>query len=117
MRKITKQAIDALYNGKSYHNGNTAVTHYKQGDDAISEMRLHGNCIAKYSHVTGVTSINMCGWDTPTTRERLNGLKGIHVIQMKGKQYLQKSRCLYTPIDPNKSYQIDFKGIISEVTQ
>lgn len=47
---------------------------------------LHGNAIAR--HTERGLEITMAGWETVTTRERLNGLAGVSVSQSKGEQYL-----------------------------
>jgi hypothetical protein len=43
-------------------------------------MYLHGNLIAKYNDM-GRLEISNCGWFSPTTKERLNGLKGVSIEQ------------------------------------
>lgn len=68
MRKITENACNAFWNGRAFSEGNTTVS---VGDTDII-MYLHGNAIAKRSGDT--LSINHCGWETSTTRERLNGV-------------------------------------------
>ena len=54
---------------------------------------LHGNKIAEYASLyknDGDDSINitLAGWDTVTTRERLNGLRGVSVYRRKGETIL-----------------------------
>ena len=92
MKKITKQAIEAFY-GVSLTNedtkqrhivrskGNTQVrqTIHHSGQSYIAELWLHGNKIAKRS-VEGL-AINPQGYCTVTTKERLNGLPGVHITQ------------------------------------
>ena len=68
MRKITRDAVDAFFGWKSFSRGNTTVTHF--GNE--SELRLHGNMIAEKHH--DKLMVSHCGWCTPTTRERLNGV-------------------------------------------
>lgn len=50
------------------------------------QLCLHGNIIAELSN-EGMT-ISTCGWNTATTRERLNGLPNVHVIQRNWQLYL-----------------------------
>lgn len=50
------------------------------------ELFLHGNCIAKLEN--GKLSITTAGWNTSTTRERLNALPNVHVYQRKGVLHL-----------------------------
>lgn len=85
MRKITQEMARAFYNGENMSSGNTQV---KGG-----QIFLHGNKIAEYQSIfanDGNTNINitLAGWNTPTTRERLNGLQGVRVHTRKGQAYL-----------------------------
>lgn len=68
MRKITEQATTAFRNGYSFKKDNTEVTVTAKG----SNMYLHGHLIAKTEN--GSLFLNHCGWDTNTTKDRLNGL-------------------------------------------
>ncbi len=83
MRKITAQAIKAFNSGKNFRDGNTEV-HVRIGG---VELLLHGHIIAKYIDGEGL-SINLCGWNTNTTRERLNGLPGVRVNTKQGQAFL-----------------------------
>ena len=64
MRKITYESAAALRN----HN------HLKKGNMEVSEgsCYLHGNKIASLSK--NILSLTDCGWQTSTTKERLNGI-------------------------------------------
>jgi len=64
MRKITKQIAEALANGKNKTIGNTATFDGK--------VYLHGNKIAEWKE-NGLY-MSLAGWNTTTTRERLNGI-------------------------------------------
>ena len=55
-------------------NGNTVVTN----DETGIKVYLHGNCI--YALCDGVARFTLSGWNTPTTRSRLNAL-GVNVHQ------------------------------------
>lgn len=78
MRKVTRQAANALMAGKNFTSGNTVV---KDGT-----MYLHRNAIARIDGDFAVLST--CGWNTSTTRERLNGIPNVVVIQRRGCLYL-----------------------------
>ena len=67
MRKVTEQTVQAFFNGTKKTVGNTTVTVV----DGETAMALHGNIIAIRS-AEGVVKINNKGYDTPTTKERLN---------------------------------------------
>lgn len=67
-RKIEDAMIDAIRAGKDWKSGNTEV---RQGDDCTTVL-LHGNAIAVLTdHATRWT---LAGWDTNTTRSRINAL-------------------------------------------
>jgi len=65
MRKIEVKMLEAFRSGKSFNGGNTVVT--KGG-----EIYLHGNLIAWKRR--GAIFISNRGWETPTTKSRLNAL-------------------------------------------
>lgn len=82
MRQITRQAISAFYAGRDFRQNNTAV----YITDRFTYLALHGNEIAKTDGVN--LWVRTCGWNTPTTRERLNGLQDVRVNQRAGVLYL-----------------------------
>ena len=83
MRKITEQASNAFCNSRDFRLGNTQVNTRNGG----VELVLHGNIIAKKISGEGL-QINLCGWNTNTTRDRLNGLQGVRLNTKKGQAYL-----------------------------
>jgi hypothetical protein len=83
MRKITQQAVNAFKQSKNFKSGATEV-HQRIGG---TELVLHGHIIARNIDGEGL-SINLCGWNTNTTRERLNGLTGVSLCTRKGIPYL-----------------------------
>lgn len=78
MRKITKEIVAAFMNHETKRIGNSRTDG--------SSLYLHGNEIAV--HVKGGIEITTAGWNTPTTRERLNGLPGVRVNVKRGQLYL-----------------------------
>jgi hypothetical protein len=68
MRKITRDSINAFNNNYSFKSGNTQVTTEK----GETNLFLFGHLIAKKSNKG--TFISNCGYETSTTKERLNGL-------------------------------------------
>lgn len=82
MRQITREAVAHFEAGMPFNKSNTTVT--VEGDRV--DMLLHNNLIARREK--GTLQITMAGWETPTTRERLNGIPGVTVYQHKGEQYL-----------------------------
>jgi len=65
MRKVTQQIANAFAQGNKMTIGNT----YTDGNAVM----LHGNCIAEKDPWGNIT-MSLAGWNTPTTRERLNGI-------------------------------------------
>lgn len=138
MRKITKEASKAFKaeinnDSKNYQplpydrekivfsKDNTQVVIYwtkakTQGRDKHTLLKLHGNTIAHSVQYLGsideAFNINLCGWGTPTTRERLNGLLetlgfDFSVKQKKGEQ-IACGRKYGSNI--NRSYRLDEDG-------
>lgn len=105
MRKIEQQMVEAIKTQRNNATGkpvgdiqtwiqdNTQVRTSIREDGAIAtSVYLHGNLIAQKS---GALSDNwgfkMCGWNTPTTRSRINAIAGAFghsgVCQRNGKPY------------------------------
>ena len=70
MRKIESQMCAAIQGNKNWQSANTAVTFDKE--TGISKVFLHGNKIAEVSD-TDMTIFDG-GWQTNTTKSRLNAL-------------------------------------------
>jgi hypothetical protein len=68
MRKITLESVSAFLTSQPFSQGNMTVT----VNGNYAELLLHGNCIA-YRTGNDIT-IRDAGWQTVTTKERLNGL-------------------------------------------
>ncbi len=90
MRKITKKAADAFINGYNFKKDNTEVI-----SQVTTVMRLHGNNIAIKEN--DKIKLNHCGWKTPTTKERLNGilayvLEPRHIYQKNGVWYWKRDK-------------------------
>lgn len=100
MRKITAAARHAFLHGEFFKSGNTGVdyrSHRVDPDDLRSVhvrfvyLTLFGNAIARYT--AGDTTlrsleITTAGWNTTTTRDRLNCLPDVRVGTRKGELYL-----------------------------
>ena len=110
MRKITKESAKAFVNFEPYKKDNTKVLIFKIDgksigfkDGGFSRLYLHGNQIAEIfdngtnETLFGVVKIDLCGYHTRTTRERINGVLdalgyGFRVAQRNHKQVLIKGR-------------------------
>ena len=73
MREIEKQMAAAVRNSKKFFKDNTEVQVLQNG---CVYVYLFGNCI--YKIVNGTPKFNLCGWNSATTRSRLNAL-GVNV--------------------------------------
>lgn len=86
MRKITQEAAAAFFVDGKYSNSNTLVS--------CGSMYLHGNKIA-WRKSDGSVEFSLAGWNTPTTRERLNGVLsncGFMVRTKLGTPYLWNTK-------------------------
>tara|TARA_R110000751_G_scaffold201895_3_gene306574 strand:- start:272 stop:649 length:378 start_codon:yes stop_codon:yes gene_type:complete len=86
MRKITEESIIAFYNKGTLKKQNMDV--FFDRYDYKSRMLLHDNCIATFDHQENILTISNCGWFTPTTKERLNALPDVDIIQRNFKWFL-----------------------------
>ena len=62
----------AVSNKGNWSGSNTSVTYHQS--ENLSEVRLHGHLIAWYDHSNGKLALSSCGWETVTTKSRLNAL-------------------------------------------
>ena len=80
MRKITEKTAGAFVMHRSAASGNT----WTNG----SELYLHGNLIARWENEGETLALSLAGWNTPTTRERLNGVLQIEGLDIR---YVQRN--------------------------
>ena len=89
MRKIETQMCQAIQQGRNWANGNTTVT--IDTETNVSSVYLHGNLIAT------VTDNDMTimdgGWQSVTTKSRLNALCSAFCIAGEG--VFQKAHTWY----------------------
>lgn len=85
MRKITRDAIEAFYEGRNFKRSNTEVVVGKY----VVDLFLFGNRIA-YRLLDQPDNIQITNADysTVTTKDRLNGLRNVHIVQRRGVWYL-----------------------------
>jgi hypothetical protein len=92
MRQITKESIEAFESLTPFNKSNMKVKILgtEKGLPVWAELYLHENKIAEI-HKTKrkrVLKITNAGWKSNTTKERLNGLEGVHIHQKQGVWYL-----------------------------
>ena len=86
MRKITKLTTSAFFRGQNLSLSNTKVV----SSEDYSKLYLHDNLIAVLDRKQNLLSLSDCGWQSNTTKERLNGL-----LEELGKGIYQKNWTWY----------------------
>lgn len=79
MRKVDVLMATAFCEHRTLKMNNSRV----EIVDGKPHMYLHDNCIAKEDE-NGDLLINHCGWETNTTRSRLNALPDVNISSYKG---------------------------------
>jgi len=75
MRKVEEQMNMAIRARKNWAGSNTTVRCFKEnGITTEMQVLLHGNLIAWLDTATNDLSISSAGWETVTTKSRLNAL-------------------------------------------
>ena len=95
MRLIEQQMNSAVRNKKNFSKANTMVRYDKA--ENLSSVYLHGHRIADYDHSKGKAWISSCGWETVTTKSRLNAFLdevafGVFVFQKNWQWFLTDNR-------------------------
>ena len=83
MRKITEQSVNAFNANKAFKKQNMEVSIVAGSTYLI----LHGNIIA-IKEENGSLFIKNAGWQSNTTKEKLNGLDGVSICQKNFEWYL-----------------------------
>lgn len=78
MRKITKDVVGAFNWKEKARSSNTKSTG--------TELYLHDNMIARWRD--DQLQITNAGWSSNTTKERLNGIKGVNIYQKNFEWFL-----------------------------
>ena len=84
MRKITDEAVSAFLDRKPFKKSNMKV---QLDFGGVWKLKLHGNTIASIDEMN-MLSISNAGWESNTTKERLNGLPNVRINQKKFQWYL-----------------------------
>lgn len=111
MRAISRDAAEALFFFQSRSLGTTKVRawhNYSQAVENYAVLYLHGNPIA--INVDHVLYITAAGWNTLTTRERLNAVTSVFCVagyvQQKNYEFLINGR----PESSRAVYRVDRDG-------
>ena len=91
MRKIEQQMNSALQRKSNWAGSNTTVRYNELTN--CSQVLLHGHQIATLDHHSNALKLSSCGWQTVTTKSRLNALLsefkyGCSVFQKNWNWYL-----------------------------
>ena len=95
MRKIERQMNFAISNKSDWSSSNTQVSYNETTN--CSSVYLHGHQIATVDHNTSAVKLSSCGWQTVTTKSRLNAILqevkyGCSVFQKNWNWYLRNDR-------------------------
>tara|TARA_B100001109_G_C18666810_1_gene382198 strand:+ start:341 stop:688 length:348 start_codon:yes stop_codon:yes gene_type:complete len=72
MRKIERQMNFAISNKGNWSSSNTRVEYNENSN--CSSVYLHGHQIATVCHETKAVKLSSCGYETNTTKSRLNAI-------------------------------------------
>ena len=72
MRKIERQMNFAISNKGNWSLSNTSVEYNENTN--CSNVFLHGHNIATLDHSTKALKMSSCGWESVTTKSRLNAI-------------------------------------------
>mgnify|MGYP003645496100 FL=1 len=85
MRQITRDSVDAFMSARKFRKQNMEVKVLPN----VTILLLHGNEIAyRYNDVDRTLSITDCGWQSVTTKERLNGIPNVQIQQRNFEWFL-----------------------------
>ena len=85
MKQITRESVNAFLNAKKFNKSNMSVEVLPN----VTILKYQGNSIAyKYNDPEQTLSITNCGWFSNTTKERLNGLPNVNIVQKNFIWYL-----------------------------
>mgnify|MGYP003126129873 CR=1 FL=1 len=72
MRKLERQMNFAISNKADWSGSNTQVNY--NSNTNCSSIYLHGHLIATVDHNTQAVKLDSCGYETVTTKSRLNAI-------------------------------------------
>ena len=89
MRKIESEMQAAIVERRNWSKSNTSVSVDSLGNTFVT---LHGNLIATISN-NGDMKLSSCGWQTVTTKSRLNAIldcffHNVHLVQKQFEWYI-----------------------------
>ena len=111
MRKLTEDIARAFVNGQKKTVSNTST-------DGMS-VWLHGHEIIRKTG-NKEFKISLCGWGTPTTRERLNGILSfagydVRFFQQNHEQFIQSGHFSPLHVDVFDLWKVKSNGQIGQM--
>jgi hypothetical protein len=98
-REVTNRARSAFRSGIARRvSKNTEIRIDSLG---VVSVNLFQNRII-WRDNSGVVRFSFCGWNSSTTRERINGILGLHFYQYRGELCIGEDR----EIDPNSVFRL-----------
>ena len=99
MRQIEREMNTAIRNKQNFSKSNTMVRYNEKLN--LSQVYLHGNNIADFDHAKGKAWISSCGWESVTTKSRLNAFLdevayGVGIFQKNWQWFLHDRRTTAT---------------------
>jgi hypothetical protein len=80
MRQITIESVTAFLNAKRFSKSNMSVEVLPN----VTILKYQGNSIAyKYNNPKKTIAITNCGWESRTTKERLNGVIELSYVNIE----------------------------------
>ena len=110
MRKVEQQMNRALSNKTNWAGSNTTVSYNDSTN--CSSVYLHGHQIATLDHSTNALKLSSCGYETVTTKSRLNAI--LEEVKYGCKVFQKKFEWF---VSYNNQTQSFFDGMILLATQ
>ena len=83
MRLITEKSVEKFLNNENFKMNNTEIVVLSD----VTIFKLFNNAIA-YKYKDNTLKITNCGYQTNTTKDRLNGLPNVNIKQKNGNWFL-----------------------------
>lgn len=106
MKKIDRWTVETLKNGAGVYSCDNTVV--RIAPDGARIVELFGNKIF-YINARGVAFFTLAGWNTQTTRARLNALlyaEGVNVYTVRGCAYCRTVSTEQKPIESGAWYRV-----------
>ena len=100
MRKLERQMNFAISNKGNWNGSNTSVLYNESTN--CSQVYLHGHLICTFDHNTQAVKLDSCGYETVTTKSRLNAL--LSEVMFGAKVFQKNWNCLVSMYNQTESF-------------